>query len=209
MIFLSSLDDTKDKVRGLEVGAVDFVSKPFQKRRSRRAGQHATQSAAPSPSTRGQERLELARELAVAQELLTDARRRVEGPLLGDSPAIRAVRESIARYAADADALMLTGTQGRGHEAVARAIHHGSARSRQAFIHVNCALLPPGRDPGSCGRLSRQPIQRPAPHEPSRPGHPGHVYSKKFTGSPAKSRRGWPKSSKHRGVPRARRNAGP
>src|SRR6188768_3868537 len=31
VIFLSSLDDTKDKVRGLEVGAVDFVSKPFQK----------------------------------------------------------------------------------------------------------------------------------------------------------------------------------
>ena len=46
---------------------------------------------------------ELARELAVAQELLTEARRRVEGPLLGDSPAIRALRESIARYAADAE----------------------------------------------------------------------------------------------------------
>ena len=31
VIFLSSLDEAKDKVRGLEVGAVDFVSKPFQK----------------------------------------------------------------------------------------------------------------------------------------------------------------------------------
>src|SRR5262245_59910854 len=30
VIFLSALDETKDKVRGLEVGAVDFVSKPFQ-----------------------------------------------------------------------------------------------------------------------------------------------------------------------------------
>jgi two-component system, LuxR family, sensor kinase FixL len=30
VIFLSSLDEAKDKVRGLEVGAVDFVSKPFQ-----------------------------------------------------------------------------------------------------------------------------------------------------------------------------------
>ena len=30
VIFLSALDDTKDKVRGLETGAVDFVSKPFQ-----------------------------------------------------------------------------------------------------------------------------------------------------------------------------------
>ena len=31
VVFLSSLDDTKDKVRGFEAGAVDFVSKPFQR----------------------------------------------------------------------------------------------------------------------------------------------------------------------------------
>jgi DNA-binding NtrC family response regulator len=153
VIFLSSLDEAKDKVRGLEVGAVDFVSKPFQKDEVvARVNTHLTlQRLRRQLETRN---AELARELAVAQELLTDARRRVEGPLLGDSPAIRALRESIAQYAADADVLLLTGTQGRGHEAVARAIHHASGRSRQAFIHVNCALLPPGQDPG----LVRPPV---------------------------------------------------
>jgi sigma-B regulation protein RsbU (phosphoserine phosphatase) len=30
VIFLSALDDTADKVKGLQVGAVDYVSKPFQ-----------------------------------------------------------------------------------------------------------------------------------------------------------------------------------
>ncbi|MGY0218053.1 ATP-binding response regulator [Endozoicomonadaceae bacterium StTr2] len=30
VIFLSALDDTRDKVKGLETGAVDFISKPFQ-----------------------------------------------------------------------------------------------------------------------------------------------------------------------------------
>src|SRR5262245_26985228 len=147
VIFLSSLDEAKDKVRGLEVGAVDFVSKPFQKDEVvARVNTHLTlQRLRRQLETRN---AELARELAVAQELLTDARRRVEGPLLGDSPAIRALRESIARYAAAEDMLLLIGPQGGGHEAVARAIHHASPRSRHAFIHVNCALLPPGQDPG-------------------------------------------------------------
>jgi len=147
VIFLSSLDEAKDKVRGLEVGAVDFVSKPFQGDEVRaRVNTHLTlQRLRRQLEARN---TELARELGVAQELLTDARRRVEGALLGDSPAVRALRESIERYAADADAVLLSGLQGRGHEAVARAIHHASARSRQAFIHVNCSLLPRGQDPG-------------------------------------------------------------
>ena len=147
VIFLSSLDETKDKVRGLEVGAVDFVSKPFQRDEVvARVNTHLTlQRLRRQLEARN---AELARELAVAQELLTDARRRVEGPLLGDSPAIRALRESIARYAANADFVLLTGPQGAGPEAAARAIHHASARSRHAFIHVNCAMLAPGQDPG-------------------------------------------------------------
>src|SRR6185437_14104513 len=146
VIFLSSLDEAKDKVRGLEVGAVDFVTKPFQKDEVvARVNTHLTlQRLRRQLEARN---TELARELAVAQELLTDARRRVEGPLLGDSPAIRALRESIGRYAADEELLLLIGPQGGGHEAVARAIHHASPRSRQAFIHVNCALLPLGQDP--------------------------------------------------------------
>ena len=147
VIFLSSLDDTKDKVRGLEVGAVDFVSKPFQRDEViARVNTHLTlQRLRRQLEARN---AELTRELAVAQELLSDARRRVEGPLLGDSPAIRALRESIARCAADTDLVLLTGPEGAGHEAAARAIHHASGRGQHAFIHVNCAMLAPGQDPG-------------------------------------------------------------
>src|SRR5262245_55740556 len=147
VIFLSSLDETKDKVRGLAVGAVDFVSKPFQRDEVvARVNTHLTLHRLRRQLEA--RNAELARELAVAQELLTDARRRVEGPLLGDRPAVRALRESIGRYAADAEVLLLGGPHGAGHEAAARAIHHASARSRHAFIHVNCAMLPAGQDSG-------------------------------------------------------------
>ena len=147
VIFLSSLDETKDKVRGLEAGAVDFVSKPFQRDEVvARVNTHVTLHRLRRQLEA--RNAELARELAVAQELLTDAQRRVQGPLLGDSPAVRALRESITRYAADDDLVLLTGPPGAGHEAAARAIHHASSRGRHAFMHVNCALPSAGQDFG-------------------------------------------------------------
>jgi DNA-binding NtrC family response regulator len=160
VIFLSSLDETRDKVHGLEVGAVDFITKPFQADEVvARVNTHLTiQRLRRQLEERN---MDLARELAVAQELLSESRRRVEGPLLGNSPAVRALRECIRKHAAAAEPLLLTGVHGSGQEATARAIHDASPRSIRAFIHVNCALLPPGQDrllasaaPGDGPRMS-------------------------------------------------------
>ena len=147
VIFLSALEEARDKVRGLEVGAVDFITKPFQGDEVvARVNTHITiQLLQRQLEVRN---AELARELAVAQELLSDARRRVEGPLLGDSVAVRALRETVGQYATTTEPLLLSGPHGAGHEAVARAIHHASPRSGQAFLHVNSGLLPTGGDPG-------------------------------------------------------------
>jgi DNA-binding NtrC family response regulator len=122
VIFLSALDDTQDKVRGLQQGAVDFITKPFQ----------------------GEEVEALTHELNVAQDFLKDARERVDGPLLGDSPAVRRLREEIAACAANCDLVLLTGPPGAGQEAVARAIHHSSNRGKHPFIYLNCAGLQSG-----------------------------------------------------------------
>ena len=147
VIFLSGRTDAADVVRGFEVGAVDYVGKPFNAHELlARVGTHLTiQALRRQMETRN---AELARELEVARELLTEARRRVSGPLLGNSAVIRALRESIDVQAGSDDVLMLRGPHGAGQETTARAVHHASARSRQAFIHVNCALLPTGQDPG-------------------------------------------------------------
>ena len=80
-------------------------------------------------------------ELKVAQALLEEAKERVEGPLLGESPAVRGLREAVTRYAETDGPLLVTGPRGAGHEAVARAIHHQSYRAKRAFIHVPCAVL--------------------------------------------------------------------
>ena len=52
--------------------------------------------------------------------LPSDARRRVERPRLGDGPAMRALREQVARYFATDETLLLTGPRGAGHGAAAR-----------------------------------------------------------------------------------------
>jgi transcriptional regulator with GAF, ATPase, and Fis domain len=82
----------------------------------------------------------LERELRVAEELLSDARSRVEGPLIGDGAAVRALREAIAREAPRREPLLLVGPPGAGKEAVAHAVHVASRRPGP-FIHVSCPEL--------------------------------------------------------------------
>ncbi len=138
VIFLSALDDTADKVRGLEQGAVDFITKPFQGEEVlARVDTHLTIQRLKADLKAQNHALE--RELKVAQDFLSDARKRVDGPLLGESPAVRRLREEIDACAASRDRVLLTGPPGAGQEAVARAIHHNSSRGKRAFIFVNCA----------------------------------------------------------------------
>jgi DNA-binding NtrC family response regulator len=82
----------------------------------------------------------LQRELRIAQELLSEARSRVEGPLLGESAAVRALRHAIAREAGSPAPLLLAGPPGTGKEAVAYAVH-GASRREGAFIFVSCPEL--------------------------------------------------------------------
>ena len=82
----------------------------------------------------------LERELRVAEDLLKDARSRIDGPLVGDSAAVRALRAAVAEQAARSEPLLLTGPAGAGKEAVAHAVHVAS-RSAGAFIFVSCPEL--------------------------------------------------------------------
>jgi DNA-binding NtrC family response regulator len=74
-------------------------------------------------------------------------RRAVQPPaaghaLVGESDAIRAVREQIAQAACTSSNVLVTGESGVGKELVARAVHAASARHNGGFVAVNCDAIP-------------------------------------------------------------------
>jgi Nif-specific regulatory protein len=61
--------------------------------------------------------------------------------LVGESPAIQAVRGTASRIADTDLAVLLLGENGTGKEVVARLIHFGSRRRKHPFVAVNCAAI--------------------------------------------------------------------
>lgn len=71
--------------------------------------------------------------------LLSDAASTYQ--VIGQSPAIRSLRETIARVAPTELAVLALGENGTGKEVIARSLHFQSQRRDQPFVAVNCAAL--------------------------------------------------------------------
>jgi DNA-binding NtrC family response regulator len=80
--------------------------------------------------------LRLAKQLGGREQRMSDALAR----LLGESPAMTAVRERIARYATRDQPVIITGPSGTGKDLVARALHELSGRPGP-LVPVNTAAL--------------------------------------------------------------------
>jgi DNA-binding NtrC family response regulator len=146
VIFLSALADPREKVRGLELGAFDFINKPFHAQEVlARVRTHLTIQDLQKQLQKRNDELE--HELAVAQELLREARDRTDGVLLGHSAVVVRLRRDIEEAGACDDALLVSGPPGSDHEAIARAVHHQSARGSRAIICVNCLAVPSDSSP--------------------------------------------------------------
>lgn len=61
--------------------------------------------------------------------------------MVGESPAMKKIYESIAKVAAAETTVLVLGESGTGKEAAARAIHRHSRRADKPFVAVNCATL--------------------------------------------------------------------
>src|SRR4029077_19193761 len=88
-----------------------------------------------------------AKERLAEQKLYLEDEIRVEHnfeEIIGNSPKLKAVLESIRTVAPADSGVLIQGETGTGKELIARAIHNLSPRKGQAFVKVNCAAIPSG-----------------------------------------------------------------
>jgi formate hydrogenlyase transcriptional activator len=133
VIVLTALAETFEKVRAFREGAVDYVTKPFETEELlARVGTHIALRQEIEAHRRSKATIHLlVQEIGPSQDVL-----------LGDSPALRRVREQIAQVAPTDSTVLVQGETGTGKELVARALHEQSARRERPLIKLNCAALP-------------------------------------------------------------------
>lgn len=62
--------------------------------------------------------------------------------VIGKSPAMESLKQTIADYAASNLSVLLTGETGVGKEVFARTIHQLSGRAHNNYVKINCAAIP-------------------------------------------------------------------
>jgi formate hydrogenlyase transcriptional activator len=171
IIFLTALDDAESKVRGFNVGAVDYITKPIRTEEAlSRVNAHLRLRLLRQELEQANERLEervqertaelrsalgrvdsLLKEVTALKNKLQDENVRLkreigrgeEGrEILGESEAMKeAIRQAALVAKSDATAIIL-GETGAGKELIARAVHRLSDRREKQLVKVNCAALP-------------------------------------------------------------------
>jgi len=128
LILITAFAALDDAVAGMQEGVRDYVTKPCSPERLIHVVKRALHER------------ELDRENQLLKAAL--AAREGLGRILGESAAIRAVREQAARSARSSAPVLIQGESGVGKELVARAIHVLSDRAPSQFVAVNASAVP-------------------------------------------------------------------
>ena len=112
-------------VQAIRLGAYTFIDKAEPTERVAREVENAI------------ERRRLIAEVTTLRKYVAD-----ETALLGSSPAMRQLKDMIARVAPIPSPVLIVGESGSGKELVARDVHRLSAGATGPFVALNCAALP-------------------------------------------------------------------
>ncbi|MEO7085059.1 MAG: sigma-54 dependent transcriptional regulator [Gemmatimonadaceae bacterium] len=130
LIMLTGYGSIEHAVAAIKAGAIDYITKPVRPEQLELAVNQA---------------LEVVRLRKENERLRREVMEfRNERQIIGDSPAVRRVLQTIATAAPTRATVLLEGESGTGKELFARAIHAQSDRRDAAFIKLNCAALPEG-----------------------------------------------------------------
>ena len=126
VILMTAFATIGSAVEAMKDGAFDYLQKPFARdelvERVRRVA----------------ERRALERENRALKRRLVEA----GGEMLGDSEAMRELRNRLDRVAAAGADVLLVGESGTGKELAARRVHHAGPAATGPFVAVNCAAIP-------------------------------------------------------------------
>ncbi|HEQ70931.1 MAG TPA: sigma-54-dependent Fis family transcriptional regulator [Spirochaetia bacterium] len=124
VIMLSAQSDVAGVVKAVQTGAYDYIVKPYDV-----AALQGTIVQAVSNARR-------------VGPGAVDGQAEAGKRLIGQSDAMRRVRDLVARFAAHHSPVIVSGPSGSGKELVAEAIHDLSPRSGGPFVALNCGAIP-------------------------------------------------------------------
>ncbi len=126
ILMISGHGTIETAVQAIRNGAYDFIEKPFKEERLLMMVARALESA------------KLTRENTELKARMIDG---AATELIGKSPVMRGIRQSIDKIAPTASRVLVNGPSGSGKELVARCIHNKSDRKDERFVVANCARL--------------------------------------------------------------------
>ncbi|MCZ8253591.1 MAG: sigma-54 dependent transcriptional regulator [Hylemonella sp.] len=137
-VVITAYGSAENAVESLKAGAFDYLSKPVDLKQFRTVIASAVQDAlaarlAPQPATPP------ARQSGNAPSSAAEA---CLQRLVGNSPAIRQVRERIVKVARSMAPVLIYGESGTGKELTAQALHASSHRGSGPLVAVNCSAIP-------------------------------------------------------------------
>jgi len=133
VVMFTAYGDVNLAVKAVKEGAADFVQKPWENEKML-----ATLRAA---YRLGQTRREVVKLKEQGGELKAELSRRHE-LVMGTSPSMLRLMQSVQKVAATDANILITGENGTGKEVLAREIHRLSARSREMMVIVDMGTIP-------------------------------------------------------------------